>query len=88
MEQDRIKILCIGDPHIKTNNILESENMIESIEKVALERRPDLIICLGDILDKHASLHVECLLTAEKMIEKFEHDRSVLPYHRKSRSSE
>ena len=70
MEQDRIKILCIGDPHIKTNNILESENMIESIEKVALERRPDLIICLGDILDKHASLHVECLLTAEKMIEK------------------
>jgi len=64
-----MKVLCIGDPHIKVDNISETEEMIEKIKKVYLEKKPDLIVCMGDMLDRHSTVHVSCLMTAEKMVE-------------------
>lgn len=65
-----VKVLCIGDPHIKTNNIVESETMIEKLISICNEKRPDFIVCMGDILDRHSNIHVSCLMMAEKMVEK------------------
>ena len=62
-----IKVLTIGDVHIKVNNIVESEEMIERTVNLAKERKPDFIVCLGDVLDRHSTIHVQCLMMAEKM---------------------
>lgn len=62
-----MKVLCIGDVHIKVNNILESEEMIKRLVILAKERNPDFIVCLGDVLDRHSMIHVQCLMMAEKM---------------------
>jgi DNA repair exonuclease SbcCD nuclease subunit len=62
-------VLCIGDPHIKTNNMLDSEIMIEKLVALCKERRPDFIVCMGDVLDRHSNIHVSCLMMAEKMVE-------------------
>jgi len=62
-----IRVLTIGDVHIKVNNIVESEEMIKRLVKLAEERKPDFIVCLGDVLDRHSTIHVQCLMMAEKM---------------------
>lgn len=52
-----LKILCIGDPHIKIDNLIEfNEFEIKLIELIEKEK-PDFIICLGDILHTHERLH-------------------------------
>ncbi len=63
-----MKVLCIGDPHIKTDNLSETELMIEELERLVDENRPDLIVCMGDILDRHSTIHVQCLIMAEKLV--------------------
>ena len=45
------KILVIGDVHIKTNNIIEVDILIEKLIEIAIERKPNFIVLLGDILD-------------------------------------
>lgn len=64
-----MNILAIGDVHIKVNNLPEAEELILRLTKLAEERKPDLIICLGDVLDRHSTIHVQCLMLAEKMTE-------------------
>ena len=64
-----MKVLCIGDPHFKVNNIVESEMMIEKLKELCIERIPDFIVCMGDVLDRHSNIHVTCLMMAEKMVE-------------------
>lgn len=53
-----IKVLCIGDPHFKINNSIESEAMTKAILKVIEDQKPDIIVNLGDTLDRHESIHV------------------------------
>jgi DNA repair exonuclease SbcCD nuclease subunit len=65
-----VKVLCIGDPHIKVNNMLESEQMLEKLVEITQEKKPDFIVCLGDVLDRHSNIHVSCLMMAEKMVDK------------------
>jgi len=69
-EKEEVKVLTIGDVHIKVNNIPESLDMIERLVKLAKEKKPDFIVCLGDVLDRHSMIHVQCLMTAEKMTQK------------------
>ncbi len=59
-----LNLLVIGDPHFKEGNVEQTRSMIQAIVKVAQERRPDLIICLGDVLDRHAKIHVDPLCDA------------------------
>ncbi len=65
-----VSVLCIGDPHIKVNNMIESEMMIEKLEILVRQRKPDFVVCMGDVLDRHSNIHVSCLMMAEKMVEK------------------
>ena len=65
-----MKVLCIGDPHIKVDNLSETDLMIAEIERVCIETKPDIIVCMGDILDRHSTIHVQCLIMAEKLVAK------------------
>ena len=52
-----MNILAIGDPHFRIDNIPEVEMFIEKIGKLANDKQPDLIICLGDLLHTHERIH-------------------------------
>ena len=57
-------VLIIGDPHFKVTNTKETDAMVTSILQIAIERQPDFIVVLGDILDRHESIHVSPLTRA------------------------
>lgn len=67
---EQLTALVIGDPHFKVDNIPEVELFIEKIEKLALEKRPDIIISLGDLLHTHERLHTVALNKAQEFIER------------------
>lgn len=50
-------ILIIGDPHFKIDNVPEVDLFIEKITKLAKEKKPDLIVILGDLEHEHEKLH-------------------------------
>lgn len=64
-------ILCIGDPHIQVNNIKEVDIFLEKIREVIIEKKPDLIVVLGDILHTHERVHTIALNKAYEMINLF-----------------
>jgi DNA repair exonuclease SbcCD nuclease subunit len=63
-----LKICIIGDPHFKISNIqnvdLFTQKLLEKLEKDP----PDLIICLGDVLDEHERLHITPLNRATEFL--------------------
>jgi DNA repair exonuclease SbcCD nuclease subunit len=70
--------LVIGDPHIKTSNIPETDLFISNIESAARERNPDIIICLGDTLDTMETLHTVALNKAIEFVCKM---RDIAPFY-------
>lgn len=65
---DIVTVLVIGDPHFKISNICETDSMVESIIRIATERHPDMIVVLGDILDRHETIHVSPLTRSIKFL--------------------
>ena len=63
-----ISVLVIGDPHFKVGNVQESEEMVKKLIELAKEKKPTFIVCLGDILHRHETIHVSPLMRAEEMI--------------------
>ena len=63
-------VLCIGDPHIQVANLSETDLLIERLIILATEKKPDLIIVLGDVLHTHERLHTTALNKAYEMINK------------------
>ncbi len=63
-----MRFLVIGDPHFKTNEMVQSIRMAEAIVQIAAEAKPDFIVCLGDTLDRHETIHVEPLTQAIKWL--------------------
>lgn len=61
-------VLCIGDPHIQISNIPETDLLIERLINLATQKKPDLIIVLGDILHTHERLHTIALNKAYELI--------------------
>ena len=61
-------VLVIGDPHFKVSNVRETDAMVEAIIRVANEKRPDFIVVLGDILDRHETIHVSPLTRSVKFL--------------------
>lgn len=57
-QRDEFRILVIGDPHFKVSNVRETEEMSEKILSTAFSISPDLIVCLGDVLDRHDQISV------------------------------
>lgn len=56
-----VKSLVIGDPHFKVSNVTETESMRISIMSILDETKVDFIVVLGDILDRHETIHVSPL---------------------------
>lgn len=63
-----VTALVIGDPHFKVSNVKETDAMVEAIIRTATERQPDIIIVLGDVLDRHEIIHVSPLTRATKFL--------------------
>ena len=53
-----LRVLCLGDPHFKINNVREMDEMTTKFLETARNLKPDFIVCLGDILDRHSNIHV------------------------------
>lgn len=66
----KTNVLVIGDPHFMVTNIPEVELFIERIEKLAIEKTPDFIVILGDVLHTHERLHTTPLNKAYEFIDK------------------
>lgn len=64
------KIIAIGDPHFKSDNIPEIELFIQKIIDIVHEKKPDLIILLGDILDTFEKINIYPLNKACEFINK------------------
>lgn len=49
--------IVIGDPHFKTNNTVECQALITKVCAAVDKFKPDFVVCLGDLLDKHETIH-------------------------------
>ena len=58
------RILCIGDPHIKSDNSLETDLMVSKLQELIIIEDPDFIIVLGDILHYHERIPMYTLKRA------------------------
>ena len=61
MENSPLKFLVIGDPHFKVSNINDTDLMVSSIIKIIENNNYDVVVVLGDILDRHETIHVSPL---------------------------
>lgn len=68
MATNRMNVLLIGDPHFKVNNVRETNEMSEKIITLVKKRKPSFVICLGDVLDRHESIHVSPLERATQFL--------------------
>jgi DNA repair exonuclease SbcCD nuclease subunit len=64
-----ISILAVGDPHFKTTNCSDTDNFSKQIIDLVTSRRPDVVVLLGDILDRHEHIHEKPLNRCVKFIE-------------------
>jgi hypothetical protein len=53
-----IKVLRLGDPHVKPNNLLESEELLKLTLSEALRRNVNVLEILGDLWDTHSIVHL------------------------------
>lgn len=67
-KREMIKVLTIGDPHFKTDNVPEMDQMVTKIIKLVKELLPNFIVVLGDVLHRHEKIHVIPLMRAESFI--------------------
>lgn len=63
------KIIVVGDPHFKTNNIEETNQMTKEILQYIDQIKPDALVCLGDVLDRHETIHVGPLLRSIEFLQ-------------------
>lgn len=62
-----LKILAIGDPHFKTNNVEHTEQFCQSIINLIKNNNDiDFVVLLGDIHDKHQYIHSDVLTRVSK----------------------
>lgn len=63
-----MKVIAIGDPHFRTDNIPEVNLFIERIETLCKKENPDFIVVLGDLLHTHERIHTIPLNKAYELI--------------------
>lgn len=67
-----INVLCIGDPHFKVKNSKETDALEESLTKLLADRKPDFIVVLGDVLDRHEIIKESPLSRCTRLLKKLE----------------
>lgn len=63
-----MKVLTVGDPHFKKDNIHECDMFIAKLDKLIDSENPDLIIILGDVLHTHETIDESALNKAYEFI--------------------
>lgn len=63
-----MKLLCIGDPHFKIDNLNEVDVFIQELIKYIQSVQVDAIVVLGDLLHTHERLHTVVLNKAIEFI--------------------
>jgi DNA repair exonuclease SbcCD nuclease subunit len=66
-----LKILRVGDPHIRPANIAEAERLMEFILSIIQNGKIDRLEILGDLFHTHAIIRLEVLLFWNKWLEIF-----------------
>lgn len=61
MSNNQIKIIAVGDPHFKAENIQEENMFIERMVELVDREKPHAIILMGDLLHWHEKLHTLAL---------------------------
>jgi len=56
-----MKILFVGDPHLKHTHLSEDVKLLKWIEQLVEETKPDVVVNLGDTFDTHAVIRSECV---------------------------
>lgn len=72
MNGDTVRVLCIGDPHFKKKNVKDTDKMTESVIELIKTENPDFVVVLGDILDKHETIHESPLSRATLFLRKIQ----------------
>lgn len=54
-----MKILVVGDLHYKGQSLGMLEKLEKEILRTVDERRPDMVVLLGDIMDRHETVHTD-----------------------------
>ena len=72
-----VKILTIGDPHFKQDNVIETDLMETELISIIEREIPDFVVILGDILHKHDKIDMLPFNRACKFIKKI-HNIKVL----------
>jgi len=58
------KILCIGDPHFKVSNRAEMRAFVQECITTIEKQKPEFVVVMGDVLDRHENIHVHALMDA------------------------
>jgi DNA repair exonuclease SbcCD nuclease subunit len=56
-----MKLLLVGDPHIRHTHLIDGKKLLTWVESKATELKPDLVINLGDTFDTHSVVRAEVL---------------------------
>jgi len=67
-----VRVLCIGDPHFKRKNVRDTDKMMHAILNLIITRTIDFVVILGDVLDKHGTIHESPLSRATDFIRKIQ----------------
>lgn len=65
-----LKVICVGDPHFRTDNIPEVNLFIDKMEEMAKKEKPNIIVILGDVLHTHERLHTIPLNKAYEFVKR------------------
>lgn len=66
-----MKILRVGDPHIRPNNIQEATQLMEFICNIVKSAKVDRLEILGDLFHTHAVVRLEVLEFWDKWLQRF-----------------
>lgn len=63
-----MKIIAVGDIHIKNDNFKEIDKLISELEKIILNENPSFVVLLGDTLHYHEKIFTLCLNKAFELV--------------------
>lgn len=65
----KTKVLAIGDQHFKIDNIHLIDKFIKRIIDIICDKKPDVVVLLGDLLHTHERIHTLALNKAYEFID-------------------
>jgi DNA repair exonuclease SbcCD nuclease subunit len=72
-----MKILCIGDVHIKNDNLSMVDLFLTRIKEYLQNNPVDLVVCLGDVLHYHDKVYTHCLNKATMFFKTITHELDI-----------